>query len=125
MRILLICILTVVLTSCSYNDIDYDEVTKAELYAEKLMVKKGVTAVSSSQSNEYIKFRIMTKDTMNNEEAKKIVGEFIDSFESQIKNKEKFRKIYDITFDIKSEKNGNILFNGKRDKGKGELWWQF
>jgi hypothetical protein len=67
----------------------------------------------------------MVKDRITNENAKELAKEFINTLENQIKEKELFKKSYQITFDFKSEKDENILFNGKRDKKTKDIWWQF
>jgi hypothetical protein len=125
MKVVLIILLLIILSSCNKNNVDPNEVIKSLVLAEKHLNNKGFVTASSSESNKYIKFRIMVKDRITNEEAKKVIGEFIGTMESNIKDKELFKNTYYMTFDIKSEKDGNVLFNGKRDKGNIDIWWQF
>jgi hypothetical protein len=125
MKVILIILLLIILSSCNKNNVDPNEVIKSLVLAEKHLNNKGFVTASSSESNKYIKFRIMVKDRITNEEAKKVIGEFIGTMESNIKDKELFKDTYYMTFDIKSEKDGNVLFNGKRDKGNIDIWWQF
>jgi hypothetical protein len=125
MKVVLIILLLIILSSCNKNNVDPNEVIKSLVLAEKHLNNKGFVTASSSESNKYIKFRIMVKDRITNEEAKKVIGEFIGTMESNIKDKELFKDTYYMTFDIKSEKDGNVLFNGKRDKGNIDIWWQF
>ena len=125
MRAFFITILLIVLTSCSENKLNFDDVVKSQVLAEKEFNNKGYITATASQQNENVKFRIMVKDSINNEKAKELAKEFINIMENQIKDKELFKKSYLITFDFKSEKDGNILFKGKRDKGTEDIWWQF
>jgi len=62
-------------------------------------------------------------DDSTKENAKQWVEGFIRDFEGQLNNIDKFYKAHIIIFDIKSEKNGSILYSGKKDK-EG-IWWQF
>lgn len=125
MRIIVITALVIFLTSCSTHELNYDDVAESIGYAEQKFRSKGVVALTSSERNEQVKFRIMVKDKISNEKAKELVEEYINSIESRINDKELFNKSYLITFDIKSEKDGNILVNGKREKGTQDIWWQF
>jgi hypothetical protein len=125
MKVVLIILILLVLSSCTKNNVDPNEVIKSLVLAEKHLNNMGFITASSSESNKFIKFRIMVKDKITNEDAKKLIGEFIGTMESNIKDKELFKDTYYMIFDIKSEKDGNILFNGKRDKGNIDIWWQF
>jgi hypothetical protein len=125
MKVFFIAILLIVLTSCTETKLNFDEIVKSLALAEKEFNNKGYITATASQQNEYVKFQIMVKDRTTNENAKELAEEFINTIENQIKDKELFKKSYLITFDFKSEKDGNILFNGKRDKGTKDIWWQF
>jgi 8-oxo-dGTP pyrophosphatase MutT (NUDIX family) len=127
MRTLIIFCLIFFISSCSNrnDDVDFNEIVKAQGYAEQKMREKGVVTATSSQSNDYVKFRLMTPDSLTNDEAKELVQEFITLLEEPIKSKDSFNQEYYLLFDIKSEKDGRILYNGKRDKGNTDLWWQF
>jgi len=57
-----------------------------------------------------INFRILVEDRLTNEQAKSLVFNFFDEIEQGISKKDFFRKIYQINFDIKPEKEGEILF---------------
>lgn len=125
MRVFYIITLLIFLTSCDVNKLNFDEVVKSQIHAEEEFKRKGYITATSSEQNEYVKFRIMVKDRITNENAKELVEEFIKIMENQIEDKDLFNKSYQLTFDLKSEKDGNILFNGKRDKGTKDIWWQF
>ncbi|WP_373233085.1 hypothetical protein [Cohnella sp.] len=107
---------------CTNSNITIDEAGDALGYAEKVMRDKDIITASSYQPNEYAKFRIMAGSNTSKEKAKQLVEEFIQSFENQLKDKEKFYKTHEIIFDIKSSEDGRILYSGKKDK---EIWWQF
>lgn len=52
--------------------------------AENEFKNKGFTTATSSNQDEYVKFRIMIKDTISNENAKELVEGFIGTIENQI-----------------------------------------
>jgi hypothetical protein len=107
---------------CNNSNSSLDDVGDALSHAEKTMRDKGLITASSFQPNEYAKFRIMAGNNTSKEEAKQLVEDFIRTFESRLIDKEKFYKTHEIIFDIKSDKDGKILFSGKKDQ---EIWWQF
>ncbi|WMT39686.1 hypothetical protein RE628_20110 [Paenibacillus sp. D2_2] len=125
MRIFMIIVLAIILTSCSQHEMSFDDVVKSQAHAKEAFKRKGYITATASKQNELVKFRIMVIDKITNDNARELAEEFINLMETQIKDKELFNKRYQITFDIKSEKDGNILFNGKRDKGTTDIWWQF
>lgn len=109
-------------TGCNNSNTTIDDAGDALVYAEKVMRDKDIITASSYQPNEYAKFRIMAGNNISKEKAKQLVEEFIQSFENQLTDKEKFYKTHEIIFDIKSSEEGKILYRGKKDK---EIWWQF
>ncbi|WP_256762153.1 hypothetical protein [Cohnella sp. WQ 127256] len=109
-------------SGCNNSNTTIDDAGEALGYAEKVMRDKNITTASSYQPNGYAKFRIMADENTSKEEAKQLVEEFIQSFENQLTDKEKFYKTHEMIFDIKSSKDGKILYSGKKDK---EIWWQF
>jgi hypothetical protein len=117
-------IISIILFSsgCNNSNITIDNVGDALGYAEKVMREKDIVTASSYQPNEYAKFRIMADNSTSKEKAKQLVEDFIQSFETQLTDKEKFYKTNEIIFDIKSSEDGRILYSGKKDK---EIWWQF
>ncbi|XID95007.1 hypothetical protein ACF3MZ_11045 [Paenibacillaceae bacterium WGS1546] len=119
---LLIISLFVFSSGCSNSNITINNAADALGYAEKVMRDKDIITASSYQPNEYAKFRIMAASNTSKEKAKQLVEEFIQSFENQLTDKEKFYKTHEIIFDIKSSEDGRILYSGKKDN---EIWWQF
>lgn len=111
MNKIVVIFLLLLLTSCTppSKSIDIHEISKAQGYVEKEMREKGITTVASAQLNEYIKFRIMDKDRITNEEAKQLIGDYITLLNGQMDDKAQFNKDYIILFDIKSERDGRIL----------------
>ncbi|MFD1135985.1 hypothetical protein [Paenibacillus urinalis] len=110
------------------NEIDFNELVDSLVKAEDSMDSKELvttTVTSSSSSDGIINFRIMVEDRLTNEQAKKLVFDFYDEIERGIKDLNLFRKSYQINFDIKSEKDGEILYKGQRNKGEEQIWWQF
>lgn len=125
MRVFLIVALCFLLSSCNERTLDFDDVVHSQVYTEEAFKLKGFVTATSSKQDDVVKFRIMVKDHVTKEDAKALVQDFIDTMETQIHDKELFIKSYRLTFDLKSEKDGEILFQGKRDKGTRDLWWQF
>ncbi|MNL08545.1 hypothetical protein D3C87_1292720 [compost metagenome] len=83
------------------------------------------TATSSNAGDGIINFRIMVEDRITNEQAKELVFEFYNEIEKGISEIQLFRETYQIKFDIKSGKDGEILYSGQRNKGEDQIWWQF
>lgn len=117
------------ITGCNYNkEIDFDQLVDSLIKAEKTMNSEELvitTATSSSSSDGMINFRILVEDRITNEEAKELVFDFYDEIERGITDLSLFRKSYQINFDIKSEKDGEIIYKGQRNKGEEQIWWQF
>ncbi|MNR38680.1 hypothetical protein D3C85_1568030 [compost metagenome] len=59
----------------------------------------------------------MVEDRITNEQAKELVFEFYNEIEKGISEIQLFRETYQIKFDIKSGKDGEILYSGQI-KGK-------
>jgi hypothetical protein len=118
-------IIMLLLTACNAGHLDFNEIAQAQGYAEQKMKEKGIITATSSKSNDYVKFRIMSKDRLNNEDGRQLIDDFINLLEERIGDKDLFNRDYKLTFDIKSGIDGKILYKGKRDKGSKEIWWQF
>jgi hypothetical protein len=56
MRVFLLIILLIVLTSCSETKLNFDEIVKSLALAEKEFNNKGYITATTSQQNEYVKF---------------------------------------------------------------------
>jgi hypothetical protein len=113
------------LVSCSEkSNVEFSELSDSLVNAEKVMRTNElvVTTASSSQLNE-VKFRIIVEDRITNEEAKELIYKFIETIEEKLSNPIKFKDTYNLFFDITS-KDG-VIYNGKREMGQYELWWQF
>ncbi|OME77200.1 hypothetical protein BK120_27115 [Paenibacillus sp. FSL A5-0031] len=123
---ILLLLLTLVLVGCNEAKPDFDNVSESLVNAERVMNDKDlvITTATSSQSK-IINFRILIKDRINNEQAKGLVNDFFNEIDKNITDLELFKKTYSIKFDIKSQKDGQILYQGKREKEEDQIWWQF
>ncbi|OIA98737.1 hypothetical protein AK95_16390 [Paenibacillus sp. LC231] len=127
--IVLIILFSLITAGCNNNnEIDFNQLVDSLVKAEKTMNSKELvttTATSSSSSDGIINFRIMVEDRLTNEQAKELVFDFYDEIERGITDLNLFRKSYQINFDIKSEKDGEIIYKGQRNEGEEQIWWQF
>lgn len=127
--IVLIILFSLVTAGCNKDkEIDFNQLVDSLVKAEKIMNNKELvttTATSSSSSDGMINFRIMVEDRLTNEQAKELVFDFYDEIERGITDLNLFRKSYQINFDIKSEKDGEIIYKGQRNKDEEQIWWQF
>ncbi|MGG3280138.1 hypothetical protein [Paenibacillus solani] len=127
--IVLIILFSLITAGCNNNnEIDFNQLVDSLVKAEKSMNSKELvitTATSSSSSDGIINFRVMVEDRLTNEQAKELVFDFYDEIERGITDLNLFRKSYQINFDIKSEKDGEIVYKGQRNKGEEQIWWQF
>lgn len=121
--LLLFC--SIITTGCTQPKIDVDELSAACVKAENTMNEKDLVITTATSSNiETINFRILVEDRLTNEQAKTLVTEFFEEIENGIQDKNLFRKSYLVKFDIKSQKDGEILYKGQRNKGDETIWWQ-
>ncbi|AWP28087.1 hypothetical protein [Paenibacillus sp. Cedars] len=113
MRYLIVSIIlfSLITVGCNNNnEIDFNQLVDSLVKAEKTMNSKELvttTATSSSSSDGMINIRIMVDDRLTN--AKELVFDFFDEIERGITDLNLFRKSYQINFDIKSEKDGDII----------------
>lgn len=124
--LVLLILVSLTLVGCNESKPDFDELTKALVNAEKTMNEKDqvITTATSSQ-DDIINIRIMVEDRITNEQAKNLVNDFFNEIEKKIKDLDQFNKYFSIKFDIKSQKDGEILYQGKKDKNEEQIWWQF
>ncbi|MFC5528062.1 hypothetical protein [Cohnella yongneupensis] len=125
----LIILVTLITTGCNKKDeIDFNQLVDSLGKAEKTMNSKELVTTTASSSNStdgIINFRIMVEDRLTNEQAKGLVFDFYNEIEKGISDINLFRQSYQINFDIKSEKDGEIIYKGQRNKGEEQIWWQF
>ncbi|MDK8189251.1 hypothetical protein QP794_04040 [Paenibacillus sp. UMB7766-LJ446] len=121
--ILLFC--SIITIGCTKPKIDFDELASATAKAEKSMNDKDlVVTTATSSDKKTINIRILVEGRLTNEQAKYVVTEFINEIEKGIQETDLFRKSYLIKFDIMSQKDGEILYKGQRNKGEETIWWQ-
>ncbi|GAA0831204.1 hypothetical protein GCM10008915_10840 [Bifidobacterium pullorum subsp. gallinarum] len=118
MRYLIVSIIlfSLITVGCNNNnEIDFNQLVDSLVKAEKTMNSKELvttTATSSSSSDGMINIRIMVEDKVTNEQAKELVFDFFDEIERGITDLNLFRRSYQINFDIKSEKDGDLIYKG-------------
>jgi hypothetical protein len=126
MRTILILLFCFIITiGCTKPKIDFGELASATAKAENSMNDKDlVVTTATSSEKETINIRILVEDRLTNEQAKYLVTEFINKIEKGIQETDLFRKSYLIKFDIMSQKDGEMLYKGQRNKGEETIWWQ-
>lgn len=124
-QIIVSIIIFLLLVGCNDRRLDFEEVSDAMGHAEKYMNDNELvtTSASSVLNNQFINFRLVVKDRITNEQAKLLIEELVNDIESNLSDTKIFRNKYDFKFDIKSEKDGEILYKGRLDQD--QVWWQF
>ncbi|REK76012.1 lipoprotein [Paenibacillus paeoniae] len=125
---LFLIILLIILSGCSNPRSLPTNIGDALSHTKSVMRDQGLVTVGSYSPNEKVKFRIMVSRNITKEEAKRLAEDFIKEFENQLTNTDTdidtFYKDHVVYFDLKSEVDGEILYEGKRESVE-EIWWKF
>jgi hypothetical protein len=100
-------------------------VIKAQVIMEQDELVSSVAEAFNGKEN--IKFRIVVKGSLTNNQAKMLVIKFMEAISkhSKLQDNTKFWGKYNLNFDITSQKDGQILFNGTKFKDKDDIFWIF
>jgi hypothetical protein len=125
LMLLTVCLLPFIM-SCDNLNVK-DGITEGLSKAEGIMKQDElVSAVAGAfDGKENIKFRILVKGSLTNDQAKMLVIKFMEAISkhSKLHDNTKFWRKYNLNFDIASLIEGRILFNGTKFKDKEDIFW--
>lgn len=121
---LLLLVLSVTFGCSKSSSIDFGKsLSKAESSLTKQQLVEN-TASSYNPDEKLVKFRLVVKSKIAKDEARALVGKFLDATASATQNQgtNKFFKPYNIAFDI-IKSDGTLLFGGFKVANSSEIEW--